>query len=119
MAELRHASSLARSIFSGEAIHGRADAVGELLTELRAELTAQIDALRRLIEIADMKTPMIRLAFALLLAMIPFGAGADQWLFVSPKGSDQGQCESIVPALQSVERAAWPTVTPTASPRSL
>jgi hypothetical protein len=36
---------------------------------------------------------MIRLAFALLLAMVPFGAAANQ-LFVSPKGSDRGQCQS-------------------------
>jgi hypothetical protein len=41
---------------------------------------------------------MIKLAFALLLAMVPFGVGANQWLFVSPKGSDEGQCESNSPS---------------------
>jgi hypothetical protein len=40
---------------------------------------------------------MIKLAFALLLAMVPFGVGASPWLFVSPKGSDEGQCESNSP----------------------
>ena len=42
-----------------------------------------------------MKLPTVRLAFALLLAMVPLGADAAQWLFVSPKGSDEGQCESL------------------------
>jgi hypothetical protein len=37
---------------------------------------------------------VIRLVIALLLAMVPFGADADQWLFVSPKGSDRGLCKS-------------------------
>lgn len=36
---------------------------------------------------------MNRLAFALLLALVPFGADADT-LFVSPKGSDRGNCNS-------------------------
>ena len=40
---------------------------------------------------------MIRLAIALLLAMVPFGASADQWLYVSPKGSDEGQCSPKKP----------------------
>jgi len=39
---------------------------------------------------------MTRLAFALLLAMVPFGASGNN-LFVSPKGSDQGLCESNSP----------------------
>src|SRR5262245_47409390 len=39
---------------------------------------------------------MIRPAFALLLAMVPFGAVGNQ-LFVSPKGSDRGQCNSQEP----------------------
>src|SRR5262249_47151273 len=29
--------------------------------------------------------------------MVPFGAGAYEWLFVSPNGSDEGQCESNSP----------------------
>ena len=40
---------------------------------------------------------MIKLTIALLLAVVPFGAGADQGLFVSPNGSDEGQCESNSP----------------------
>jgi hypothetical protein len=39
---------------------------------------------------------MIRLVFALLLVMVPFGAVANH-LFVSPNGSDEGQCESNSP----------------------
>jgi hypothetical protein len=47
---------------------------------------------------------MIRLAFALLLAMAPFGAGANQ-LFVSPKGSDRGQCKSPKKPCATIGRA--------------
>ena len=39
---------------------------------------------------------MFRLALALLLAMVPFGAGANQ-LSVWPNGSDEGQCEPDSP----------------------
>jgi hypothetical protein len=46
---------------------------------------------------------MIRLAIALLLAMVPLGAGANE-LFVSPNGSDEGQCESNSPCA-TVSRA--------------
>jgi hypothetical protein len=35
----------------------RTDGVGELRAELRAELTVQIDTLRRLIDITDTKLP--------------------------------------------------------------
>src|SRR5262249_42087172 len=48
---------------------------------------------------------MIKLAFALLLAMVPFGVGANQWLFVSPKGSDDGQCESLEKPCATIGRA--------------
>ena len=52
------ARSLAWSIFSGEAVQGLAPTRwASLLTELRAKLTAQIDALRRLIDMTDMKLP--------------------------------------------------------------
>jgi len=44
---------------------------------------------------------MIRLA--LLLAMLPFGAGANE-LFVSPDGSDESQCESTSPCA-TIDRA--------------
>src|SRR5262245_13679617 len=47
---------------------------------------------------------MIRLAFALLLAMVPFGAGANQ-LFVSPNGSDRGQCNSPKKPCATIGRA--------------
>src|SRR5215471_9788202 len=40
---------------------------------------------------------MIRPVFALLLAIYSFEAAADKLLFVSPKGSDEGQCESNNP----------------------
>jgi len=39
---------------------------------------------------------VIRLAIALWLAIVPFGASGND-LFVSPKGSDQGLCESNSP----------------------
>ena len=39
----------------GSGSWARADAAGELLTELRSRLTAQIDVLRRLIDISEMK----------------------------------------------------------------
>jgi hypothetical protein len=51
-----------------------------------------------------MKLPMIRLAFALLLAMVPLGADAN-WLFVSPNGSDEGQCESREKPCATIGRA--------------
>jgi hypothetical protein len=47
---------------------------------------------------------MIRLAFALLLAMVPFEANTNQ-LFVSPKGSDEGLCESLEKPCATLGRA--------------
>jgi hypothetical protein len=47
---------------------------------------------------------MIRLAFVLLLAMVPFGAGANQ-LFVSPTGSDRGPCKSLKKPCATIGRA--------------
>jgi len=61
--------------------------------------------LRRLRSLTDMKLPTVRLAFALLLAMVPLGADAAQWLFVSPKGSDEGQCESLEKPCATIGRA--------------
>jgi hypothetical protein len=59
-----------------------------------------------------------RLALALLLAMAPFGADADT-LFVSPKGSDRGKCNSPTEPCATIgERAAWLTAALTASPQS-
>jgi len=48
--------------------------------------------------------PMIRLALVSMLAMVPFGAGANQ-LFVSPKGSDRGQCDSPKKPCATIDRA--------------
>ena len=49
-------------------------------------------------------SPMIRLAFALLLALAPFGADAGQ-LFVSPEGSDRGECKSQKKPCATIGRA--------------
>jgi hypothetical protein len=80
--------------------------VGELRAELRAELTAQIDALRGLIDITDMKLLMIRLACALLLAMVPFGAAPISCL--SRRKGPMKACANPEKnrAPRSVERAA-------------